>query len=164
LHDHFIKTHSLNGAHQGLATINRAETQGARFIPRNPLDLASSYVARFAMTVDQTIDASIGISPCSSAGAIMCDRGGTPRVSPRMVRYEDLLEQPALAFRRVLEALGLAIAPGRLERAARFSSFSELSGQERRGGFSERLPIAGASSAKVSRGRSLRPLDDHRLS
>ncbi len=55
-----------------------------------------------------------------------------------MVRYEGPLEHPALAIRRVLEALGLAITPGRLERAVRFSSFSELSGQERRGGFSER--------------------------
>ena len=55
-----------------------------------------------------------------------------------MVRYEGPLEHPALAIRRVLEALGLAITPGRLERAVRFSSFSKLSGQERRGGFSER--------------------------
>ena len=59
-----------------------------------------------------------------------------------IVYYEDLLEQPALAFRRVLEALGLAITPGRRERAVRFSSFNELSGQECRGGFSERLSNA----------------------
>jgi hypothetical protein len=81
-----------------------------------------------------------------------------------MVSYEDLLEQPALAFHRVLEALGLAITPGRRERAVQFSSFNELSGQECRGGFSERSPIAGASSAKASRDRGLRPLDNHRLS
>jgi hypothetical protein len=151
-HDHFVKTHSLNGVHQGLALINRAVTKGAICITRNPLDLVSSYAAHFAMTVDQAINVMENPSNSiidakhriftllgrwSDHVRSWRDTEGFPLV---MVRYEDLLEQPALTFRRVLETLGSTITPDRLERAVRFSSFSELSDQERRGGFSERPP------------------------
>ena len=155
-HDHFVKTHSLNGVHQGLALINPVVTKGAICIARNPLDLVSSYAAHFAMTVDQAIDVmeNPGNSTIDARHRIFtllgrwCDHVRSWRDTEDfplvMVRYEDLLEQPALAFRQILETLGLAVTPDRLERAVRFSSFSELSDQERRDGFSERPPHSGS--------------------
>ncbi len=151
-HDHFVKTHSQNSFRQGVKLINKTSTKGAIYIVRNPLDLVSSYASHFGMTIDQTIH------------AICCPENSTIDVNDRiitflgrwdehiiswindddmpciLVRYEDLLTSPYKTFHRVLSSLGVAINDDQLARAIRFSSFGELSQQERQSGFQERSP------------------------
>jgi hypothetical protein len=151
-HDHFVKTHSLNGTHQGVTLISPEITKGAICITRNPLDLVSSYAGHFNMTIDEAIDA-MG-NPANSTidaehkiftllgrwsdhVASWRDTSAFPLI---LVRYEDLLGKPRPTFKRIVETLGLPFNTDRLNRAIKFSSFKELSGQERRDGFSERPP------------------------
>ena len=151
-HDHFVKTHSLNGAHKGVTLINRAVTKGAICITRNPLDLVTSYAGHFNLTIDQAIDAMADpanstidaenriftlLGRWSDHVASWRDTRDFPMI---MVRYEDLLERPVSTFKSIVETLGLPFTADRLNRAITFSSFKELSGQERRDGFTERPP------------------------
>ncbi len=57
-----------------------------------------------------------------------------------MVGMKEMLERSVSTFKRVVDSLGLPFAAERLNRAIEFSSFKELSGQERRDGFKERPP------------------------
>lgn len=151
-HDHFVKTHCLNGFHQGVRLIYPEVTKGAICITRNPKDLVSSYAGHFNLTIDQAIDAMA--DPGNStidvehrvftllgtwSDHVRSWRDGTefPMI---MVRYEDLLTQPQAAFKSVVQTLGLPFDPERLRRAISFSSFQELSAQEARIGFTERPP------------------------
>lgn len=151
-HDHFVKTHSQNIIHRGVPLINSLVSKGAIYLTRNPLDLAISYATHFDMAVDRAMEvmSNPGNSTIDAGHRIFTLLGrwddhvrswlespGMPHV---LVRYEDLLSDPEKAFRGVLETLGFTVTADRLERAARFSSFAELAGQEARAGFSERPP------------------------
>jgi len=153
-HDHFVKTHCLNGFHHDVRLINLEVTKGAICITRNPLDLVSSYAGHFNLTIDQAIDAMAdpGNSTIDAEHRIFTLLGtwsdhvkswrdGTdfPMI---MVRYEDLLSRPDAAFKSVVQTLGLPFDGARLDRALSFSSFQELSAQESRDGFRERPPHA----------------------
>jgi hypothetical protein len=151
-HDHFVKTHSMNGTHQGVSLINRSVTKGAIYITRNPLDLVTSYASHFDMTIDQAIDAITDPtnSTIDATHRIFTLMGrwdehvsswrDTTDFPLILIRYEDLLERPILIFKTIVETLKLPFTPERLNRAIEFSSFEELSKQERRDGFSERPP------------------------
>jgi hypothetical protein len=151
-HDHFVKTHSLNGTHGGVTLINRTVTKGAICVTRNPLDLVSSYAGHFNMTIDQAISAMADPANATiDAGhRIFTLLGGwsdhvtswrdTTDFPLILVRYEDLLDKPVPTFKWIVETLGLTFNDERLGRAISFSSFKELSEQERRNGFRERPP------------------------
>jgi hypothetical protein len=151
-HDHFVKTHCLNGLHRGIPLINRTVTKGAVCITRNPMDLVSSYATHFNMTIDQSINAmsNPGNSTIDAEHRIFTLLGrwddhvtswrDTEDFPLILVRYEDLLAKPRPTFRHIVQALGLPASDDRLDRAIRFSSFQELSDQESREGFFERPP------------------------
>jgi aryl sulfotransferase len=61
-----------------------------------------------------------------------------------LVRYEDLLQQPARVFTGVVRFCGLSVDEERVRRAVMFSSFEELRRQEQAHGFRERLEGATA--------------------
>jgi hypothetical protein len=61
-----------------------------------------------------------------------------PHPALLVLRYEDMLENPKDAFSRVVSFLRLPPSPQRLDKALRFSSFKELSKQEKKAGFRER--------------------------
>jgi len=54
------------------------------------------------------------------------------------LRYEDMLDNPIKAFRKLVSFLGQQRDPDRLKRAIRFSSFDQLKLQEKRSGFIEK--------------------------
>jgi hypothetical protein len=151
-HDHFVKTHNQNGIYQGVTLISRAVTKGAICIARNPLDLVTSYAGHFDLSVDEAIDAmgNPGNSTIDTEHRIftLLGRWSDHVASWRdcrdfpiiLVRYEDLLARPRDAFQQIVTTLGLPFDQARLNRAIDFSSFEELSEQERRSGFSERPP------------------------
>lgn len=61
-----------------------------------------------------------------------------------LVRYEDLLQQPAVVFAGIVRFCGLVLDEERVRRAVRFSSFDELRRQEQTHGFRERQERASA--------------------
>ena len=64
----------------------------------------------------------------------------TPGLCPHVIRYEDVWHDPHRTFAALLRFLNLPVEPGRLDKAIRFCSFTELAAQEQRCGFVEARP------------------------
>ncbi|MBU6419416.1 MAG: sulfotransferase domain-containing protein [Proteobacteria bacterium] len=150
LHDDlvFVKTHNANLSVHGVSLCTPGVTAGAIYIVRDPRDVALSYAAFAGKSVDEIIDfmgnegaanASDGVQVfelLSSWSAHALSWVGAPR--RLLVRYEDLVADPARGFGRIIRFLGAADAtpePERLQRAIAFSSFDTLAGQEAREGY-----------------------------
>ncbi len=148
----FLKTHSMLARHLGTPTISPAATAGAIYIVRNPLDVVVSYSKFRNLTIDETI----GI--VNRRGFIMPKprmhsyvpsgswaenvRSWTKRRHDRLLvlRYEDMLEDPAAAFGAVARLLRIDATAEAIERAIQSASFDRLKGEEQQGGFAERPP------------------------
>lgn len=146
----FVKTHNFLGESHGYPLVNQAVTAGAIYIVRNPLDVTLSAADHFGLTIDQAIDfmALPGAATVNDARNVpevlgswsMHVKSWTQQPHPALLvlRYEDMLTRPADSFGRVISFLRLPPDRARLDRALRFSSFKELSKQEKKGGFRER--------------------------
>ena len=146
----FVKTHNFLGESHGYPLVNQAVTAGAIYIVRNPLDVAVSAADHFGLTIDQTIDfmgddSAATANDASNVPEVLASwslhvRSWTGRPHPALLvlRYEDMLARPAESFGRVISFLRLPSDRARLDKALRFSSFKELSRQEKKGGFRER--------------------------
>ncbi|MFN3461148.1 MAG: sulfotransferase domain-containing protein [Oceanibaculum sp.] len=146
----FVKTHNFLGESHGYPLVNQAVTAGAIYIVRNPLDVAVSAADHFGLTLDQTIDfmgddSAATANDASNVPEVLASwslhvRSWTGRPHPALLvlRYEDMLARPAESFGRVISFLRLPSDRLRLDKALRFSSFKELSRQEKKGGFRER--------------------------
>lgn len=152
----FVKTHCYLGVDElDEPLISMEYTAGAIYIVRNPLDVALSMMPHFGLTVDQAIDY-LGYIRNSMGGAdensvmepvstwSMHVQSWTGQPNPRLltVRYEDMLDQPVIAFGNVCRFLGLKPPADRLERAIKFSSFDTLRKLEDEKGFKERTATA----------------------
>ena len=152
----FVKTHSYLGVDDlGEPLISMEYTAGAIYIVRNPLDVVLSMMPHFGITADQAIDY-LGYVRNSMGGAdedsvmepvstwSLHVKSWTGKPNPRLlaVRYEDMLDQPRIAFGNVCRFLGLKPPPDRLERAIKFSSFEMLRKLEDEKGFKERSATA----------------------
>jgi hypothetical protein len=60
-------------------------------------------------------------------------------VAVHLVRYEDLIADPAACFGAALRFAGRAATTAEIDRAIRFADFTELQHQERQKGFAERM-------------------------
>jgi len=156
LHDDlvFIKTHNANRAVHGIALCTPAVSAGAIYLIRDPRDVAISYAAYTGRGLDDIIGF------MSQAGA--ANRGtdaqvfeflgawsshveswiATPGVL--LLRYEDMLENPAREFARVIRYLGDEPEPERLGQAVAYSDFVALAKQEARHGYQAGSPTAAA--------------------
>ena len=146
----FVETHNFLGESHGYPLVNQAVTAGAIYIVRNPLDVAVSAADHFGLTIDQTIDfmgddSAATANDASNVPEVLASwslhvRSWTGRPHPALLvlRYEDMLARPAESFGRVISFLRLPSDRARLDKALRFSSFKELSRQEKKGGFRER--------------------------
>ena len=67
----FVKTHNANARDHGFPIINMAASAGAVYIVRNPLDVAISFAAFSATTIDEVIGSmgTPGSARASCAGA-----------------------------------------------------------------------------------------------
>lgn len=145
-----VKTHAAIGAVHGAPTINMAVTAGAIYILRNPLDIVLSYADHYGLSHEQAVDALTTISTAIARssrtapehlgdwGAHVRSWTSTPSPMLRVVRYEDLQQNPAEAFSPLPAMLGLPQDPARTAQAIRHASFDELSRQEAQDGFRER--------------------------
>ncbi|WP_101067960.1 sulfotransferase domain-containing protein [Roseovarius salinarum] len=145
-----VKTHNIRDTAFGVDLVPKKYTRSAIYILRNPLDMVLSYARHHGLTLEQTVEA-IGRNDNATQGvgeAVITflgtwsehvDSWTRPASYPQMVvRYEDLLEDPETHFAKVVEHLGVPVQQERLKRAIRFSSFEELSEQEKKSGFVEK--------------------------
>jgi len=145
-----VKTHGAFGVVDGVPTHNHAVTAGAIYVARNPLDVVPSFADHYGLTIDRAIDVLADPHAATARTARLVRQVTTSwslhveswalaaRVRRHLVRYEDMVADPAAAFGGVIAFMGLPPDAGRLARAIRFSRFDELSGQEARAGFNER--------------------------
>ncbi|MBL8706603.1 MAG: sulfotransferase domain-containing protein [Rhodospirillales bacterium] len=148
----FVKTHAYLGADDvGVPLITMEYTAGAIYIVRNPLDVCISMTHHFGCSIDDAIDYlgfvrnSMGggddesiMEPVSTWSIHVKSWTGQPNPRLIAVRYEDMLDQPRIAFGNVCRFLGIVPPPERLERAIKFSSFEMLRKMEDEKGFKER--------------------------
>ena len=147
LHDDlvFVKTHNANLAVHGVPLCTPSVTAGAIYVVRDPRDIALSYAAFLGIGVDEVIGFMANPGAANRAdGAQVFELlaswslhaqswvGARNRL---LVRYEDLITDPAAHFGRIVRFLGGAAEPARLDRAIRFSDFTVLAAQEREHGY-----------------------------
>ncbi|MFD1157255.1 sulfotransferase domain-containing protein [Roseovarius aestuarii] len=146
----FAKTHNIKSIAQGVELIPDRFTRSAIYILRNPLDMVLSYARHYGMSAEQAtkmIGSKDNASAPSKTNA--ADYLGTwsahveswtaaANYPVLVLRYEDLLEDPETHFAKAVEHVGLPVDEKRLKKAIKFSSFKELSKQEKKGGFVEK--------------------------
>src|SRR5688572_19937875 len=146
----FLKTHSMLVQHLGTPTITADVTAGAIYIIRNPLDVAISYSEFRNREIDKTIevmnkhDRVIG-RPRNAAYEVTGSwvahvRSWTAKPHKQMLilRYEDMLADPATEFGKVMTFLRMDVDATQIERAIQASSFEALKSAEEAAGFKER--------------------------
>ncbi|MDR9394287.1 MAG: sulfotransferase domain-containing protein [Roseovarius sp.] len=145
-----VKTHNLRGTVRGVEMIPEKYTRSAVYVVRNPLDMVLSYARHYAMPVEQAVETishrDNGNAPTEETVAEFLgswsdhvESWTSPSPYPVLVlRYEDLLDDPAPQFAKLVEHMGMTLDEDRLDRAIRFSSFKEVSKQEKAGGFVEK--------------------------
>ena len=146
----FVKSHNFHGAYRGFPLHNAAVTSGAIYIVRNPLDVAVSLANYFAFTTEQAIDFMAeeltgtlnepeNVAQVISSWSLnVSSWTAEPNPSVLVLRYEDLLDKPLKAFRRVVALMGLPRDDQRLKRAVERTSFRQMQAQEAATGFVER--------------------------
>jgi hypothetical protein len=135
---------------RGHSTINFSVTAGAIYLVRNPLDVAISYAHHSGKALDFTIE-QMGRKDVETSGT---DKGvyevygswsqhvhswtRMPHRALYVMRYEDMLADPAKAFGALARHLLLNPTSAQLEKAIERSSFEKLQAQEKEKGFRER--------------------------
>jgi hypothetical protein len=148
--DVFVKTHNAHVEFEDLPMIHMDLTAGAIYIVRNPLDVCISLADHYACSIDESIRIlSDNTSGTPNAEQLVFEVHRTwsthvlswtnqPGPWLHVVRYEDMLKKPTVAFSRVARFLGLNPPRERIERAIQASSFESLRAQEDAKGFRER--------------------------
>lgn len=146
----FVKTHNLYGSFRGIPLIPKEFTKSSVYIVRNPLDVVLSYARHFGCSHDlaaaSLANPGNSIAPTEHTVGQYLGRwdshatGWTRDIDhPHLVlRYEDLLSDAEGQFTKLLAHIGIPVDGVRLKKAIKFSSFSELAGQESRDGFEEK--------------------------
>ena len=150
----FVKTHNALVTHAGSPMITPALTAGAIYIIRNPLDIVVSMSHYFHMDLDSAITTiNRSFEPRPSNEKVVYQMWGswsenvatwTRKLDSSLfvLRYEDLLEDPMIPFRALVEFLYLCPTRRQLERAVENSGFKNLQAQEQEHGFVE-MPSPG---------------------
>ena len=147
-----VKTHNAVIQVDGVPLITPSATAGAIYIVRNPLDVAVSFAHHYQITYDRAVeslcDETYVLPP--SGGQLTQYLGSwsghvrswtqAPGLPLHLLRYEDMAAKPYRTFADLAAFLGLPRDKARLQKAIRFSGFSELSRQERKTRFVESRP------------------------
>lgn len=150
--DVFVKTHNAVVHAGGVPLITPSATAGAIYVVRNPMDVAISFAHHYQVSyaraieslceADYSLPASSGLLPQYLGSWSRHAKSWTeaPGLTLHTMRYEDMLSKPVRAFGRLIKFLGQPKDTERLKRAIRFSSFKELSSQEKQDRFIESRP------------------------
>jgi len=148
--DVFVKTHNAHVEFDGLPMINMDLTAGAFYVVRNPLDVCISLADHYGASIDDAIrimgDPKSGTPTGENLVFEVHNTWSTHVLSwtnqpgpwLHIIRYEDMLNKPVVAFSRAARFLGLNPPRDRLERAIERASFKNLRAQEDAKGFRER--------------------------
>lgn len=151
----FIKTHNVDSQVFGVDLMPPQVTRAAVYIVRNPLDVCLSFSRHFAMSHEDTAKLMARSDYVTHADARQVTEYRASwsdhvmswtqekRFPIHIMRYEDMLLNPMESFEKMLRATGLPIDAARIEKAVRFSSFEEVSEQEKLGGFKENPEVSG---------------------
>lgn len=148
----FVKTHNACVSVEGQPLITPTATAGAIYVLRNPLDVAVSFSHHHQIGLQEAVD-----RICDDRNVIPASKNQreqyllswsshvnswvkAPGLKCHVLRYEDMLAAPRKAFGELVKFLGLPDNPARLKKAIRFSSFKELSDQEKKARFVESRP------------------------
>jgi hypothetical protein len=146
----FVKTHMALAKILNTPTINMDATLGAIYVVRNPLDLVFSLSDHIGMTVDDAIAVASKPGYYSATGSDeVYEPWGSwsenveswaagPKELIHIIRYEDMLDQPARVFRSVMAHLRQRPTDEQLREAIELSSFERLSELEKTSAFRER--------------------------
>jgi hypothetical protein len=148
--DVFVKTHNAHVEFDGLPMINMDLTAGAFYVVRNPLDVCISLADHYGASIDDSIRIMSDPNSGTPTGENLVFEvhktwsthvlSWTNQPGPwlHIIRYEDMLKKPVVAFSRAARFLGLNPPRDRLERAIDRASFKSLRAQEDAKGFRER--------------------------
>ncbi len=164
-----VKTHCKNKRVGQIRLIPPSMTRRALYIVRNPLDMIVSYADHYGLPTDKAADEVSNTATCilPSASQVRQFNGAwsehvkswtqTAKFPVTVLRYEDMLDDPAKAFGTVLRDLGAPADPARLDAAITASSFAEARKQEDAGGFREKSPASTRffRSGKSGEGRAV---------
>jgi hypothetical protein len=151
----FVKTHNYLGEYNSQPLHNSTVTSGAIYVVRNPLDVAISMANYFDYTIDEAIaymaEEMTGtpnevphVPQIITSWSMHVSSWTADDASKLILRYEDILDDPKKAFRKVESFLGLKKDPVRLKNAIKHSSFAQLKAQENKRGFLEKHENANA--------------------
>jgi hypothetical protein len=147
----FVKTHSKIDKIEGIDLILPEVTAAAICIIRNPFDVAISYARHSSISIDVSIER---LSDPTNMG--IADKGimeilgrwddhvqswlKAPGLPRHVMRYEDMVDNPKVAFRGLLNFLQVPIQNKTLRNALEKTSFKALQKQESNIGFLEKPP------------------------
>jgi hypothetical protein len=146
-----VKTHSVLGRVFDTPLINLGVSVGAIYVVRNPLDVAISLAEHSSRPIDATITSMAAhLNASTSTDLFAAEIWGSwsenvrswtenaPQVV-KVVRYEDLIEDPVAQFTALAEHMRIGAAPAEIDEAVRLSSFAELTKRGVSGGAAGRL-------------------------
>ncbi len=152
----FFKVHdAFTYTADGWALLPPRATQEAIYLIRNPLDVAVAFANHNSRDLDTTIDHMANEELALEAGAGHLPKQLRQRllswsahvlswveapIPVKVLRYEDMKQQPLETFTQAARFAGLSDDPARVRKAVEFSDFKELQRQEQDHGFRERPP------------------------
>ena len=140
-----LKTHCADIKVNDVRLIPPTLTDKRIYILRDPRDVVISFAKHMGITVDRAIElfAHVGnaLNMPETAPAFLTTWsrhvGSWAFNSDVVIRYEDLRDDTAGQFKRVLEVLGWEIDEARIEKAVSDCEFAKLKAQEDKDGFLE---------------------------
>ncbi len=160
---HFVKTHCKVVNFRGQDLIPPQLTVGAIYMMRNPFDLAQSFARHQSADLDTTIDRMCNPNTMMGTQTGIRDAMGrwddhiyswteAPGLSRHIIRYEDMLNNPAKCIRGLLDFMSLKPDAPKLAKAIKATTFEALKKQEQELGFQERPEGVDAFFAKGQAG------------
>jgi hypothetical protein len=155
-HDIFLKTHNVAARFDSGPFPDPGSTASAIYVLRDPRDVALSYAYHYKITLGLAV-----VALCtSSAFNIKQEHLGMTELlmswgehvqgwtslkrCPLLVlRYEDMLADPAAAVRRVAGFLDRPLSQDQIDAIVAVTSFDQLKGQEKARGFNESVRAEG---------------------
>ncbi|HMO74764.1 MAG TPA: sulfotransferase domain-containing protein [Sphingopyxis sp.] len=153
----FVKTHDLYAVEpDGTALFPADASRAAVYIVRDPRDVALSFAHHSRWDVDRTIarmgdrQATLNVWPDRISDFLPVRLGSWSKhveswteqnaIPVCLLRYEDMLADPAAALAKVVAIAGIDAAPAAIAAAAAASGFDALRAREAAEGFREKPP------------------------
>ncbi|WP_226804126.1 sulfotransferase domain-containing protein [Amylibacter sp. SFDW26] len=145
----FVKTHSKIANIEGYHLIAPEVTAAAICIIRNPFDVAVSFARHLNVPHDEVIDRLCDpMSITSTDNGILEALGRwddhvqswtkAPGLPRHLMRYEDMVDNPKVAYKAMLKFLQVPAEYTRLQKTLKETSFKTLQEQEEKQGFKEK--------------------------